>query len=108
MAFEPIAGKPVRPAPPPGRVEVRLDESHRQRYRRLYARYATVLEGLPVLRERDFDGRRVRMTPAQLDALNRAFAALDDAAEDDDTATTPFGNQARGRSSLFKRLQYLS
>jgi len=85
---------------------VRLDDSHRRLYRRLYARYATVLDGLPVLRDRDFDGRPVRMTRAQLDSLNRAFASLE--AESGSTPPVPFAAQSQGRSRLFKRLQYLS
>jgi hypothetical protein len=65
--MDPIEGKPVRF--PPGRVAIRLDESHRTAYRRLYASYRTILDGLPVLRDRDFDGRKVLVTPAQAAAL---------------------------------------
>jgi hypothetical protein len=104
MPYEPITGKPVRF--PPGRVEVRLDAGHRSLYRRIYAAYRTILDGLPVLREdRDFDGRAVRMTPAQLEALNRAFAAASAEPSDSDGV---FGAQEAGRTGLFKRLQFLS
>ena len=74
MALEPIAGTPARV--PPGRVVVQLNDEHRRAYRMLYARYRTILDGLPVLRDRDFDGRRVKMNAAQLDALNAAFAGI--------------------------------
>ena len=103
MALEPIAGTPARV--PPGRVVVQLNDEHRRAYRMLYARYRTILDGLPVLRDRDFDGRRVKMTAAQLDALNAAFAGIAAAERRSDGA---FDAQERGRTSLFKRLQYLS
>ena len=105
MPFEPITGKNKRFPPPPG-IEVRLAPDHQRLYRTLYARYATNLEGLPVLRDRDFDGRAVRMSQAQLDALNRAFAAESEPGLS--SGESPFDRQAEGRSSLFKRLQYLS
>jgi hypothetical protein len=74
-------------------------------YRDLYARYGTVLAGLPVLRESDFDERPVKVTPKELDALNKAFASLDSPAGAGDSA---FGAQEAGRTRLFKRLQHLS
>jgi hypothetical protein len=104
MELEPVVGKPVRF--PPGRVAIRLDERHKSAYRRLYARYLSVLAGLPVLRERDFDGRAVNVPPWQLDALNRAFASL--ANPPVDGADSAFGQQEKARTRLFKRLQYLS
>ena len=103
MDFQPVEGKPVRF--PPGYVEVRLDEGHRRLYRTLYARYCTILDGLPVLRDRDFDGRAVKMPAARLEAMNAAFQAL---AETKPTADGAFGAQEAGRNRLFKRLQYLS
>jgi hypothetical protein len=103
MEFEPIVGKPVRF--PPGRVEVRLNAGHHRAYRTLYARYATNTDGLPVLRDRDFDGRSVKMAPAQLEALNAAFRAL---TEDAARGASAFGAQEAGRTGLFKRLQFLS
>lgn len=104
MAYEPVAGTPLRF--PPGRVEVRLGADHRSLYRRLYARYRTILDGLPVLREdRDFDGRPVRMTRAQLDALNAAFAALEAPRHPRDGV---FGDQEAQKTSLFKRTLFLS
>jgi hypothetical protein len=104
MTFEPIVGTPVRF--PPGRVEVRLNAGHRSAYRRLYALYRTIIDGLPVLREdRDFDGRPVRMSAAQLEALNAAFASLAASSSDGGGA---FDAQESGRTRLFKRLQYLS
>ena len=102
--LEPISGRPVRF--PPGRVEVRLDERHRAAYRRLYAGYRTMLTDLPVLRERDFDGRALKLTKRQLAALNEAFASLS-AAPDRKTGDV-FEGQEAGRTGLFKRLQYLS
>ena len=98
-----IEGRPVRF--PPGRVAIRLTPEHRLAYRRLYARYQTILEGLPVLRDRDFDGRDVKVTPAQLAALNRAFASL---GEDGNAPRTVFEAQHDQKTRLFKRTQYLS
>jgi hypothetical protein len=103
MDLTPVEGKPVRF--PPGRVEVRLNDTHHSAYRALYAAYRTVIDGLPTLRDRDFDGRPVRITAKQLDALNAAFAHL--AKRDDDTSSV-FAAQEAGRTRLFKRLQYLS
>lgn len=103
MPFEPIVGTPLRF--PPGRVAVRLDEGHRLAYRRLYQHYQSVLAGLPVLRDRDFDGRVVRMTARELAALNQALAALDVPAQASQDA---FEAQERVRTRLFKRLQFLS
>ena len=103
MEYEPVTGKPVRF--PPGRVEVRLKPAHRSAYRALYGAYRTILDGLPVLRDRDFDGRPVRMTQGQLDALNEAFRALAESARRGDGA---FAAQEAGRTRLFKRLQFLS
>jgi hypothetical protein len=103
VEIEPVEGTPVRF--PPGRVAIRLNERHRRAYRALYAHYRTVLDGLPVLRERDFDGRAVKVTPAQLDALNRAFASLGATKR---LPANVFDAQERSRQGLFKRLQYLS
>jgi hypothetical protein len=74
-------------------------------YRRLYAGYQSYLTGVPVLRERDFDGRRVVMTSAQLEALNKALSALDAPVHEHDSV---YGAQEHGRKRLFKRLQFLS
>ena len=104
MSIEPVAGKPLRI--PPGFVKVRLNGDHRRAYRHLYARYGTILDGLPVLREdRDFDGRPVRMRRSQLEALNRAFAALD---AESSPGPSVFDAQQHGKTRLFKRLLYLS
>lgn len=104
MEIEPLQGTPVRF--PPGRVAIRLDQRHRIAYKRLYAEYGTVLEGLPVLRERDFDGRAVKMTLVQLEALNQAFARLGERPRG--RVGTAFEAQERSKNGLFKRLQYLS
>jgi hypothetical protein len=101
--LSPLEGKPVRF--PPGRVEIRLDERHRSAYRRLYARYQSILAGVPVLRARDFDGRAVKVTPDQLEALNRAFASLQ---PDGAAPENAFAGQEASRTKLFKRLQFLS
>jgi hypothetical protein len=104
MKLEPLQGKPVRM--PPGHVAVKLSEEYLNAYKGLYAHYGTVLEGLPVLRERDFDGRTVKLKAKELAALNAAFARLE--------ATKPTGvegvfeAQERSKNRLFKRLQYLS
>lgn len=105
MDIEPLIGQPVRV--PPGRVAIRLDESHRRAYRQLYARYRTIIDGLPVLRDdRDFDGRAVKITPTQLEALNAAFATL--AENGQSGARSPFAGQEAAKTKLFKRLQFLS
>jgi hypothetical protein len=103
MDIEPITGRPLRF--PPGRVAVRLDEQHKRAYQRLYARYRTNTDALPVLRERDFDGRTLKLTPAQVEALNRGFASL---SEGHAAGAGVFDAQAQARSRLFKKLQYLS
>lgn len=104
MDIEPVSGKRLRF--PPGHVEIRLNEDHERAYRALYARYRTVIDGLPVLRERDFDGRPVKVTRAQLDALNRAFASLGEVAKP--RTATAFAQQEQTKNRLFKKLQYLS
>jgi hypothetical protein len=104
MELEPLQGKPVRI--PPGHVAVKLSDEYRSAYRALYAHYGTVLEGLPVLRERDFDGRTVKLKVGELEALNRAFARL--AATKPEGTPGVFEGQERSRNRLFKRLQYLS
>lgn len=104
MEYEPIPGKPVRF--PPGRLQIRLHERHRSAYRALYAHYQSILAGLPVLKDRDFDGRPVVVTPAQLDALNSAFSKLLEPPRE--APTSVFESQEAAKSRLFKRLQYLS
>ena len=102
MEVAPIEGKPVRF--PPGRLEIRLDERHRLAYRRLYQHYRSFLSDMPVLRERDFDGRPIKVTPKQLEALNAAFASLDD----HERGNSVFGGQEAATTKLFKRTQFLS
>ena len=104
MDIEPITGVPARF--PAGRVRIRLGEEHRGRYQALYAHYGTVVDGLPVLGERDFDGRTVTVTLAELESLNRGLASL--GAHDGPAPSTAFGGQERAKNRLFKRLQYLS
>ncbi|HEY8173370.1 MAG TPA: hypothetical protein VIH21_09785 [Dehalococcoidia bacterium] len=108
MNIDPLVGTPVRV--PPGRVAVRLNEGHRRAYRTLYGRYQTILDGLPVLRDdRDFDGRAVKVTPSQLEALNHAFATLADG--NGAAGRKPgsvFAGQEASKEQLFKRIQYLS
>lgn len=104
MEIEPLQGTPVRF--PPGRVEIRLDQRRCRAYKALYASYRTVLEGLPILHEQDFDGRAVKVTPAQLEALNRAFASL--GAQPSQRVGVAFEAQERSKDRLFKKLQYLS
>lgn len=104
MVLAPIEGKPVRF--PPGKIAVRLTQEHWRAYRELYASYQSILAGLPVLRERDFDGRRVLMSPQQLESLNGALASLD--GPPGGKPGSAFGSQEASRSGLFKRLQYLS
>ncbi|HZP56608.1 MAG TPA: hypothetical protein VFC53_03525 [Dehalococcoidia bacterium] len=101
--LEPLEGKPVRF--PPGRVSVRLDERYRLPYRRLYRRYRTILTDMPVLRDRDFDGRPVKLTPRQLAALNQALLSVNGTAG---AVATVFDAQEREKTRLFKRTQFLS
>lgn len=103
MALEPLTGTPVRF--PPGRVAVRLEQRYLLPYRRLYRRYQTQLGDLPVLRDRDFEGHTVKMTPAQLEGLNRALATIVMLNGD---GASPFDMQEQGRTQLFKRTQFLS
>jgi hypothetical protein len=102
MEYQPLVGRRLRF--PPGRVEVRLNADHRRAYRELYAGYRTVLDGLPVLRDRDFDGRPVRMSASQLAALNEALLQLAESRRPGGV----FAGQEADRTRLFKRLQYLS
>lgn len=107
MDVEPLEGKSVRF--PPGRVEVRFDESRRQAYRAIYARYHTFLDpDLPVLRERDLDGRAIKLTRAQLAALNSAFARLATVSKVDGKPGSVYEAQARVKSRQTKKIQYLS
>ena len=102
MDITPIEGKPVRF--PPGRLEIRLDEAHRFAYRRLYQHYRSFLSDMPVLRERDFGGRPIKVTARQLEALNVAFASLND----HERGSSAFGAQEAAKTALFKRTQFLS
>jgi len=106
MACEPVEGKSVRF--PPGYVEVRLNDDCWLAYRRLYDRYQTLLAGLPVLRERDFDGRAVKMRSGQLAALNAALARSAGPPADGAAPEAPFLAQEQVRTRRFKRLQFLS
>jgi hypothetical protein len=103
MDVEPIVGAHTRF--PPGHVKIRLGDEHRRAYQLLYAHYRTVIDGLPVLRERDFDGRAVTVTVAELEALNQALARL--GAPTEPPATTAFGAQEQAKSRQFKKLQFL-
>jgi hypothetical protein len=104
METEPIIGVPARFSR--GRVTIHLSEEYRRPYQELYTHYRTVIDDLPVLRERDFDGRPVMVTASGLVALNQALANLGGSGEP--SATSAFGAQARAKSRLFKKLQYLS
>ena len=73
-------------------------------YRGLYRHYQSILANLPVLRDRDFDGRPVRVTTAQLEALNKALFGSAVGGK----PGTAFESQEAAKSRLFKRLQYLS
>jgi hypothetical protein len=86
---------------------VKLPPELWQPYRRLYRGYQSYLGGLPMLAERDFDGKRsVKLTPKQLEALNEALARL--AGPTSPTPQSAFEAQEEAKSKLFKRLQYLS
>ena len=62
------------------------------------------LTGMPVLRERDFNGVPIVVTRRELDALNGAFSSL----RDDRKATSVFGQQEDATTRLFKKTQFLS
>jgi hypothetical protein len=102
MDITPIEGTPVRF--PPGRLEIRLDEKHRLAYRWLYQHYRSFLSDMPVLRERDFDGRPIKVTRKQLEALNVGFASLNE----NEQGNTVFGAQEAAKTALFKKTQFLS
>ncbi len=102
----PLTGTPA--VFPPGRVVIRLDERHRVLYRRLYTHYATVLTGLPILLDRDFDGRPVKVTSAQLAALNDAFGHLQEEHASSNHAPSVFEAQERQMTRLCKKTQFLS
>lgn len=104
MEHEAIQGRPA--LFPPGMVTIKLTPAHRSAYRRLYALSATDLAGLPKLRDRDFDGRPVKVAQRELDALNRALAGLQ--GPPPAAAGSAFEAQERSRTRLFKRLQHLS
>jgi hypothetical protein len=105
MEFTPITGK--RTLAPPGFLSVKLGPELWQPYTRLHASYQAYVAGLPMLAERDFDGKRaVKLTSKQLEALNAAFTKL--AAEAIAKPTNVFEAQEEARTRLFKRLQYLS
>ncbi len=104
MEFKPVEGKPVRF--PPGKVAIKLSKDRWMDYRRAYSRSSTDLAGLPRLRERDFDGRTVLVSQAQLDALNAAFFRLH-APRAAETGTV-FEAQERFKTRLFKRTKTLS
>lgn len=105
MAFEPLKGRRV--FAPPGHVGVKLPPELWLPYKRLHGRYQAYISGMPMLAERDFDGKRTaKMTPKQLEALNQAFLRLE--AEESDPPASPFEAQQEAKTRLFKRLQYLS
>jgi hypothetical protein len=104
MSLEPITGTAVRF--PPGRIAVRLGPQYLLPYQRLYKHYQTQVTALPILRTQDFDGRVVKLTPAQLDALNAAFATYGEPTNG--SGGDVFAAQERGRTRLFKRTQFLS
>lgn len=105
MEFTPITGR--RTLAPPGFIAVKLDQKLWLPYKRLHASYQAYIAGLPMLAERDFDGKRnVKLTPAQLKALNTAFSKLADGGAA--SPTNVFEAQEEARTRLFKRLQYLS
>jgi len=105
MEFEELKGRRV--PLPPGHVGVKLPPSLWQPYKRLHAQYQAYISGIPMLAERDFDGKRiVKLTPKQLRALNEAFRKLAEPLEAKPASV--FGAQEDGRTRLFKRLQYLS
>ena len=105
MAYEPLKGKRV--LAPPGHVGVKLPPELWQPYKRLHGHYQAYISGMPMLAERDFNGKRTaKMTPKQLEALNAAFVQLE--AEDDGPPGSVFEAQEQAKTRLFKRLQYLS
>ena len=105
MEFTPLKGK--RALSPPGTLSVKLEPERWQHYRRFYQGYQSYLTGLPMLAERDFDGKRsVKLTPKQLEALNSAFERL--SVDEGAVPRSAFEGQEQGKSKLFKRLQYLS
>ena len=99
----PIGGNPIFLRP--GSTRIRLNEEHRHAYRRLYG-LVFPLAGVPALRDRDFDGRAMTVSKAQLEALNRAFASLDRYGHA--RAHNAFEGQERLLTERFQEMQFLS
>jgi hypothetical protein len=76
----PIIGRPVWF--PRGYVSITLNAEHRREYRRLYGMYFP-LPDVPALKDRDFEGRSIKVRKSQLAALNRRLLTLIDDANTD-------------------------
>jgi len=90
---------------PPGHVRVTLNREHRRAYLHLYGQ-SFPLTDVPALSDHDFDGRSIKMSRPQLEALNRRFRALADAA--DPAPRDAFRDQERSVTRNFKAMQFLS
>ena len=103
IGLDPIVGEGVRF--PPGHVTIKLNADHRRAYRRLYGNYFPLAD-VPALKDRDFDGRSVKMSRRQLAALNRRFRALSEGAD----AGPPgaFRAQEQSLEKHFSEMQFLS
>ena len=103
VAVEPIVGKPA--LFPPGHVTIQLGPQHRRAYLRLWG-LSFPLSGVPALKDRDFDGRRIKLTQPQLAALNRAFASL--RARSRPETGSAFEAQEQSSRSTSREMQFLS
>ena len=103
IALDPIVGESVRF--PPGHVAIKLNADHRRAYLRLYGNYFPLAD-VPALKDRDFDGRAVKMSKSQLAALNRRFQALADEAHPGPPGA--FSEQEQSLEKHFKEMQFLS
>ena len=103
ITVDPIIGHSVRF--PPGHVSITLSAEHRRAYLRLYGTYFPLAD-MPALKDRDFDGRSIKMSRPQLAALNRRFRALAD--EADPGPPGAFRDQEQSLAKHFKEMQFLS
>lgn len=101
VEIPPIVGKRI--FFPPGHVAICLDDGHRRAYLRLYG-LSWPLPGVPELKDRDFDGRTIKLTRSQLAALNLAFLSPRDHARTG--RRSAFEAQEQFLTKHFKEMQF--
>ena len=101
VEIPPIVGKRI--FVPPGRVAICLDDGDRRAYLRLYG-LSWPLPGVPELKDRDFDGRTIKLTRSQLAALYLALVSLLDHARTG--RRSAFEAQEQFLTKHFKEMQF--